>query len=440
MDPMLATIIEKVSNTRGEAFFNSITLALHDAIHADYTFVATLDKEQYCSNTLALVADGALVDNISYSLADTPCANAADDSVCCYRTNVAASFPNDKLLKDMQIEGYLGTPLHDLKGEVMGIIVALYRRPIEDETRVLELFKLFSGRIEAELDRLSHERLLEKANQQLESKVAERTAHLDKVISELKDAQKRLVESEKMAAMGNLVAGLAHEVNTPLGVAITSHSVLSEQRDALRSHYQSGELSTEELDEYLETTDSALMLLDVNLHRAVELVESFKRTAADQHCADKELINLAQYYRQVLLALNPLLKSVQAKASIHIPEDWNLTTIPGVHSQTLTNLLSNSVMHGFDAGGDNQIEITGERLADGNYCIHYRDNGKGLSPEARKHIFEPFFTTARAKGGIGLGMSIVFNLVNQQLGGKIILPVSDRGFALDMVFPELGES
>ncbi|AZQ10916.1 hypothetical protein [Shewanella khirikhana] len=114
MDPMLATIIEKVSNTRGEAFFNSITLALHDAIHADYTFVATLDKEQYCSNTLALVADGALVDNISYSLADTPCANAADDSVCCYRANVAASFPNDKLLKDMQIEGYLGTPLHDL--------------------------------------------------------------------------------------------------------------------------------------------------------------------------------------------------------------------------------------------------------------------------------------------------------------------------------------
>ncbi|WP_372873200.1 ATP-binding protein [Shewanella sp.] len=437
MEQLLASIIEKVSNTRGDAFFNSITLALHEAINADYTFVATLDKENHRSNTIALVAGGKIVENMSYSLANTPCANAADDSVCCYKANVTHAFPDDQLLIDMGIEGYLGTPLHDLKGSVMGIIVALYKKPIINEKEVLELFALFSGRIEAELDRLAHEKMLEQVNHSLEVKVTERTSHLDNVIHELKETQNRLVESEKMAAMGNLVAGLAHEVNTPLGVAITSQSVLKESRQSLHKSYKTGELTTEELEEYLDVTEHALELLDVNLRRAIELVESFKRTAADQHSSEKERINVAQYYQQVLLALQPMLKPVQAKVTLDIPPDWELTTIPGVHSQTLTNLLSNSVMHGFKPGGDNQIKIRGEKLLNGQYCIYYSDNGAGLSKNVRKHIFEPFFTTARNKGGVGLGMSIVFNLISNQLGGKILLPETDSGFALDYTFSDL---
>lgn len=434
MDSTLSTIIEKVSNTRGEAFFNSITLALHDAIGADFTFVARLDRENYSSHTLALVADGNLVDNISYSLANTPCANAADDSVCCYRADVTTTFPDDLMLQDMGIEGYLGTPLHNLKGEVMGIIVALYRRPIQDHTWALELFKLFSGRIEAELDRVAHEKKLEQANQSLESKVAERTEHLNRAIADLKQAQDKLIESEKMAAMGSLVAGLAHEVNTPLGVAITSYSVIKEHKDTLVNAYRSGELSTEQLDEFLDVCDNALSLLDVNLHRAVDLVESFKRTAADQHTNDTEHVNLAQYYHQVVTALKPLLKTMQAQVKLEIPTDWDVDTIPGAHSQILTNLLSNSISHGFIQGADNQIHIRGERLADGSYRIHYSDNGRGLSEEARKRIFEPFYTTARSRGGIGLGMSIVFNLVHQQLNGSLDLPDSDKGFAMEFSF------
>lgn len=237
-----------------------------------------------------------------------------------------------------------------------------------------------------------------------------------------------------MGAMGSLVAGLAHEVNTPLGVAITSSSVIKEHRDLLVNAYRSGDLSTEQLDEFLDVCDNALSLLDINLHRAIELVESFKRTAADQHNNDTEHINLAQYYHQVITALKPLLNTMQAQVKLEIPTDWEVDTVPGAHSQILTNLLSNSISHGFTQGEDNQIHIRGKRLADGSYHIHYSDNGKGLNEEARKRIFEPFYTTARAKGGIGLGMSIVFNLVHQQLNGALNLPEYDKGFAMEFSF------
>ena len=151
MQSKIRTIIEAVSNTYGDDFFNSITLALHNVIDADYTFIAVLDTKKSISKTIALAAKGELADNFEYSLADTPCANVADDSVCYYRKHVCEIFPKDQLLIDMNIEAYLGSPLHDSKQEVMGLIVSLYERPLKDDKEVVTLFKIFSGRIAAEL-------------------------------------------------------------------------------------------------------------------------------------------------------------------------------------------------------------------------------------------------------------------------------------------------
>ncbi|QSX42224.1 sensor histidine kinase [Shewanella cyperi] len=437
METLLKTIIENVSNTRGQAFFNTITQALHQAVKADFTLVARIDRVNNCAHTLALAAGDSLVDNISYSLQGTPCANAADDSICCYPSDVCAAYPADTLLQEMKVQGYIGTPLHSLDGTVMGIIVAMYHQPIEDEQKTLALFKLFSGRIEAEMERVDQEEKALNAQQQLQKLIRERTAHLAQATEELKEIQHHLIESEKMAALGNLVAGLAHEVNTPLGVAITTQSLLEEQLENLARQFASQELSEQDLSDFLLLSREAMPLLRLNLERAVELVQSFRRTAADQHSSERSLLDIASYYQQALLTLKPLLKPVQAELELDIPEDWHLETIAGTHAQILTNLVSNSVQHGFNGPGPHRISIQGRRSPDGLYEIIYRDNGCGLTSESKKHLFEPFYTTARHKGGVGLGMSIVFNLVNQQLKGRVRLLDDAPGFGLSYSFADL---
>lgn len=433
MELLLQNLIEGVSNTRGHDFFQRIVQLLNTVIGADYTFIARLDVGSYSANTIALVAKGKLTDNISYSLEHTPCANVSDDSFCCYPKDVCAAYPHDELLVQMGVEGYLGTPLHDLTGRVIGLIVALYQRPISDPQLVKNLFELFSGRIEAELERVEYEDRLQALNVQLEQLVAARTAELQNTLEDLQLTQRQLVESEKMAALGHLVAGIAHEVNTPLGVSITTQSVIADEFEHFASLVATDRLTKTDLRNFCRTLAQALPLLQANLGRADELIQNFKRTAADQHSAEQGQIKVAHYYQQVISTLTPLLKKAGVTLQMEIPADWQLTTYPGSHVHILTNLVVNSVQHGFGSGSNHRIWLSGERLADDLYCIYYRDNGCGLTDVAMQHIFEPFFTTARKHGGVGLGMSILYNLVTQQLGGQVQL-LQGQGFGLSYSF------
>lgn len=408
-------IIEGVSNSYGEDFFNKITLCLDKTIKADYTFIAWLDRDTYTSKTIALVAKGQLADNIEYSLKDTPCANVAEDSMCCYPKGVCSVFPNDQLLIDMKIEAYLGTPLHDSNHKVMGLVVALYEKPIADEQQVLTLFQVFSGRIAAEMERRAYE-------VSLEEKVAARTKELSAALDKLTLMQRQLVESEKMAALGNLVAGISHEVNTPLGIAITTHSIIADELKELNAKIDSESLTLKAMNSFREAAANALEMQGDNLDRAKKLIENFKKTAVDQHQLEIETINLGQYYQKITSTLRPLLKPKKVSLAIHCDDDINLATYPGVHAQIITNLISNSIRHGFnDANSqqDNQISFHISQVNDNTVEVKYQDNGSGLTEEAEKHVFEPFFTTARDHGGVGLGMSIIFNLITQKLTGNI---------------------
>jgi len=424
-------IIEAVSNSYGDEFFNKITVSLSKVIKADYTFIAILNKEAYCSKSIALVAKGELIDNIEYSLKDTPCADAADDSVCCYPKGVCAAFPNDQLLVDMKIEAYLGTPLHDSNQNVMGLIVALYEQPISDEQQVLTLFQLFSGRIAAEFERIDYE-------QSLEDKITARTAELSETVKQLQMAQKQLVESEKMSALGNLVAGVAHEVNTPLGIAITTHSIIADELRKLEDKLDSQSLSMKDMESFRHTAKSAISMQGDNLIRAKNLMANFKKTAADQHQLELETLDIGKYYQQVISTLHSILKPQKVSLEIECQDKIVLATYPGVHAQILTNLISNSVKHGFSNSGnndispdntnqENKISISVKQLPTGEVTVSYCDNGRGLSEKAEQHVFEPFFTTARKRGGIGLGMSIVYNLISQKLNGAIELKNSNSG-------------
>ncbi len=255
----------------------------------------------------------------------------------------------------------------------------------------------------------------------------------------LEQARDQLVQSEKMAALGELVAGVAHEINTPVGVGVTAASFLDAKTKEFSSLYESGELKRSELENYLKTVQEVSNSILINMARAAELISSFKQVAVDQSSEKRRRFNLKEYIDEILLSLRPRYKKTNHTINVTCAPDIKITSYPGAFSQILNNLIMNSLIHGFkdmDAGKI-QIDITRE---DDKVSFVYKDNGAGMDETQKEKAFDPFFTTMRGKGGTGLGMSIVFNLVTQTLQGKVILESTPgKGVAFTMTLPELSD-
>jgi len=254
----------------------------------------------------------------------------------------------------------------------------------------------------------------EEASKQFESQVIQ----LDRSMTELKETQQQLIESEKNASLAGLVAGVAHEINTPIGVSVTASSHLGDEIKTLSQRVDNNQITKTDLDDFIEDAKEASNIIDSNLQRAAELVKSFKRVAVDQTSNETRAINLRSYFDEILLSLRPKLKKTAHEIHNNIDESINITTSPGALSQIFTNLIFNSLIHGFENMDCGNINIGGT-LIEGVLSITYQDNGKGMKQSHRKKIFEPFFTTKRGEGGSGLGMHIVYNLVTQSLQGTI---------------------
>jgi signal transduction histidine kinase len=419
---MIRSIIESVDNAYGDDFFQQICLKLNAVVKADYTFVARFDTDNFMAETVVVVANGKVVDNFEYSLKDTPCADLLDHRVCTYESQVADMFPNDLLLADMGIEGYIGASLKNSKDKVFGLITALYESDIESPSLTETLLQVFSGRIASELERFEYERSLEEMNQQLEHKVLDRTQQLTSALQEMELMQAHLVESEKMAALGGLVAGVAHEVNTPLGVAITAQSHLYQKCRELKLKFDNENLKRSDLHHFIDMSESTLLLLEKNLLRAETLISNFKQVSTDQSAFHTETINLHRYYAKILSSLSPLLNSEGVTLKFECDHSIRVETLPGAHAQVLTNMVNNSIKHGFgrSAISNKKITITIEQTEQG-ICVFYGDNGRGIPHSIADKIFEPFFTTNRADGATGLGLSICYNLITVTLGGQLSL-------------------
>jgi signal transduction histidine kinase len=218
-----------------------------------------------------------------------------------------------------------------------------------------------------------------------------------------------------MAALGGLVAGVAHEINTPIGVSVTAASHLADVLGAVlkRAAAKSGTVPPE-LQDALAACDIVLR----NLRRADALIKSFKQVATDQSDDQPRQLDLAEYIDEILLALTPAFKRRDVGIRVDCPRGMRVTTYPGALYQILSNLLFNSIHHGFAQERGGQITIAVSH-AHARCRIDYRDDGIGMDAQVRARIFEPFFTTRRNQGGSGLGMHIVYNLVTQRLRGHI---------------------
>lgn len=271
----------------------------------------------------------------------------------------------------------------------------------------------------------SAEDSLRRLNEDLESRVDARTAELRQANAELRTtleqltlAQRQLLESEKMAALGGLVAGIAHEINTPLGVTVTAASHLQEEANRLARVVGERTPNADELAQFHVTAYESAEIILRNLQRADRLIKSFKLVAVDQTVEERRAIELGTYLHEILTAMGPVLKKSRHKVQIECAQTLPIDTYPGALYQIVSNLLMNSLHHAFDADHAGEIVIAARRS--GNVVeLSYRDNGRGMNDDVRARIFEPFFTTRRAQGGSGLGLHVVYNLVTQLLKGSI---------------------
>lgn len=270
-----------------------------------------------------------------------------------------------------------------------------------------------------EIERINSE--MEGMNVFLEVKVKERTKALEDTIEELKSTQEQMLLSEKMAALGQLVAGVAHEVNTPIGVAVTSASFLKHETDNFLEKINEGQIKKSDFVNYTHSMQEASKIILENLQRAANLVQSFKKVSVTQTADEIEEFNVYQYVKDTINTLSPEFKRTKIVPIVKGSENIHAKTYASALSQIIINFVTNSMVHAFEdpsQPGNIIIDISQDTNPDFVKII-YQDTGKGIPPDILPKIFDPFFTTKRGKGGSGLGLNIVYNLITQKLQGNI---------------------
>ena len=297
-------------------------------------------------------------------------------------------------------------------GDIRDVVEALRRGAWDYLIKPIQDMNILLHSVQSCLDRA---RLLRQNREYQQS--------LEESLDKLHRTQKEMIHSAKMAALGDLVAGVAHEVNTPIGVCVTASSFLAERTRQLRDLYEKGEMKRSDLEKYLTLAEESSASVLTNLERAAELVQSFKKVAADQSSEEKRPFELKSYLEQILVSLRPQFKRTPHTVHMECPEGLTLDSYPGAIMQIVTNLIMNSLIHGFADGLPGEIFINVESVGDA-VALSYRDTGVGMDKEQRDRIYDPFYTTKRGSGGTGLGMNIVYNLVTQTLKGSILLETS----------------
>ncbi|MGZ5198141.1 MAG: GAF domain-containing sensor histidine kinase [Telluria sp.] len=316
-------------------------------------------------------------------------------------------------------EHWIGCPLLDQQHQALGaIVIQSYdaEHTYSDEDQAL--FALIANHVSIALQGLQSMDRLERAVHERTEMLELQNAALNTALTQLQDAQSELVRQEKLASLGRLVAGVAHEINTPLGICVTATSHLVQELKLTRQELEGGELTEESLATFFDVVDQSLRIMTTNTQRAAALVRSFKQVAVDQSSDDIRTFNLNTYLGEVLLSLQPKLKGRPVKVDLQCPADLVLDSFPGAVSQIVTNMVVNSLVHGYERDQKGTIVIRVAQDGD-TVSFDYADDGAGMDEDTLSKLFDPFFTTKRGSGGSGLGAHILYNLATSALGGSV---------------------
>lgn len=292
---------------------------------------------------------------------------------------------------------------------------------VKERTELLTSTNEYLEQTMAELEASQAE--LEELNAELEDnqeKLRSLNTDLERSLIDLKETQEQLIISEKLTALGELVAGVAHEINTPLGVGVTLASHMTQLQRDLKKKFSQDTLHRSDLEEFLDNAEEELELLNVNLERAGSLVASFKQVAVDQSSQELRKFKIYDTIQDVLKSLYPKLKKTPYQLNFSCPEDLEVSSYPGAISQIITNFVMNSLIHGFSEQSQGNIQIKVEQV-DEKIVLLYEDDGQGIPAAYLTKVFNPFFSTNKHGGSTGLGLHIVHNLVTQTLNGHISL-------------------
>jgi signal transduction histidine kinase len=328
--------------------------------------------------------------------------------------DLLASGKLDRPLGNANIASWMGAPM--LLGEqAYGvIIVQSYDSSVIYTQADLDVLAFMASHVAVAIARREADRATRRARDELE----QQNAALNSALMALQQAQSELVRQEKLASLGRLVAGVAHEINTPLGICVTATSHLVQELKLSREDLAAGQLDEDGLNQFFDIVDQSLRILTANTQRAAALVRSFKQVAVDQSSENIRHFNLRNYLGEVLLSLQPKLKGKPVSVTLECPSDIEMESFPGAISQIVTNLIVNSMVHGFENDAAGTIAIDA-RLDGDTLLLDYRDDGAGMDSDTLSKLFDPFFTTKRGQGGSGLGAHILYNLATGPLGGSV---------------------
>jgi signal transduction histidine kinase len=297
----------------------------------------------------------------------------------------------------------------------------------------LDLLAFIASHVAVAIARMQADRAIRKAKDSLENQ----NAALNQALTQLQEAQSELVRQEKLASLGQMVAGVAHEINTPLGICVTATSHLVQELKLTKEEMAAGEMTEDSLAGFFDVVDQSLRIMTTNTQRAAALVRSFKQVAVDQSSDNIRHFNLGKYVSEILLSLQPKLKGRPVKVQVECPPELELDSFPGAMSQIVTNMVVNSLVHGFERDQPGHITIRAHLDEEEDMvAFEYGDDGAGMDAETLAKLFDPFFTTKRGSGGSGLGGHILYNLVTGALGGSLRVESSPgKGLQYFLRFP-----
>jgi signal transduction histidine kinase len=273
-------------------------------------------------------------------------------------------------------------------------------------------------------------------NTRLFTELQERTRQLSQSLEDLRTAQGSLVQTEKLAALGRLVAGVAHEINTPVGTGLTVASAFINKTNRFEADVADGNVRRSILTEFIAASREAASQIMINLGHAADLIQSFKQVAADRNVSDRRRFDLGQVTEQIVKGLRFGLRSQNLAVSVACEPNLAMNSYPGPYGQVLTNLFLNSAVHAFPVGARGSVHIAARASGKDNIEVLFSDDGCGMSPEVKRQVFDPFFTTRRDQGSTGLGLHIVHNIVTNRLGGRINLETKPgAGTKIQIIVP-----